>query len=67
MTLDMGLHEVHVRVGGWPGVCYVITEFSRMDSLPNFLTHGAPLLQQYIVKAAILINLNFTHLFLHFD
>ena len=22
---------------------YVITKFSRMDSLPNFLTHGAPL------------------------
>ena len=25
------------------GVLYVITKFSRMDSLPNFLTHGAPL------------------------
>ena len=25
------------------GVRYVITKFSRMDSLPNFLTHGAPL------------------------
>ena len=24
------------------GVRYVITKFSRMDSLPNFLTHGAP-------------------------
>ena len=23
------------------GVRYVITKFSRMDSLPNFLTHGA--------------------------
>ena len=22
---------------------YVITTFSRMDSLPDFLTHGAPL------------------------
>ena len=22
---------------------YVITKFYRMDSLPNFLTHGAPL------------------------
>ena len=39
MTLDIGLHEVCVRVG----VRYVITKFSRMDSLPNFLTHGAPL------------------------
>ena len=30
-------------VYGWAGVGYVITKFSRMDSLPNFLTHGAPL------------------------
>ena len=30
-------------VYGWAGVRYVITKFSRMDSLPNFLTHGAPL------------------------
>ena len=27
--------------GGRAGVRYVITKFSRMDSLPNFLTHGA--------------------------
>ena len=39
MTFDIRLHEVCVRVG----VRYVITKFSRMDSLPNFLTHGAPL------------------------
>ena len=38
MTFDIGLYEVCVRVG----VRYVITKFSRMDSLPNFLTHGAP-------------------------
>ena len=25
------------------GVRYVITKFSRMDGLPNFITHGAPL------------------------
>ena len=25
------------------GVRYVITKFSQMDSLPNFVTHGAPL------------------------
>ena len=25
------------------GVRYVMTKFSRMDGLPNFLTHGAPL------------------------
>ena len=32
-----------VRVGGRKGVRYVITKFSKMDSLPNFVTHGAPL------------------------
>ena len=30
-------------VYGRAGVRYVITKFSGMDSLPNFLTHGAPL------------------------
>ena len=30
-------------VYGWAGVRYLMTKFSRMDSLPNFLTHGAPL------------------------
>ena len=39
VTFDIGLHEVCVRVG----VLYVITKFSLMDSLPNFVTHGAPL------------------------
>ena len=39
MTFDIALHEVCVRAG----VRYVITKSSRMDSLPNFLTHGAPL------------------------
>ena len=29
--------------GGRAGVRYVITKFSRMDSLPNFVTQGAPL------------------------
>ena len=43
MTFDIGLHEVCVRVGGWAGVSYVVTKLSLMDSLPNFLTHGAPL------------------------
>ena len=38
VTFDIGLHEVCVRVG----VRYDITKFSRMDSLPNFVTHGAP-------------------------
>ena len=35
--LKFSLHEVCVRVG----VRYVITKFSRMDSLPDFPTHGA--------------------------
>ena len=39
VTFDIALHEGCVRVG----VRYVITKFSRMDSLPNFVTHGAPL------------------------
>ena len=39
MTFDIGVHEVCVRVG----VRYVITKFSRMDSLPNFVTHGVRL------------------------
>ena len=42
MTFDIGLHEACVRVGGRAGVRYVITKFSQMDSLPNFLTRGAP-------------------------
>ena len=37
MTFDIDLHEVCVRVGGRAGVRYVITKFSRLDSLPNFL------------------------------
>ena len=46
----MGLHEVCVRTG----VRYVITKFSGMDSLPNFLTHGAPLR----ARGSSAINLN---------
>ena len=41
MTFNIGLHEVCVRVGGRAGVRYVITKFSRMDSLLNFVTHDA--------------------------
>ena len=29
--------------GGWAVVRYVITKFSRMDILPNFVTHSSPL------------------------
>ena len=37
--IDICLHEVCVRVG----IRYIITKLSWMDSLPNFVTHGAPL------------------------
>ena len=40
VTFDISLHEECV----WVGVRYVITNFSHMDSLPNFITHGALLL-----------------------
>ena len=39
VTFHIGLHEMCVRTG----VRYVMTKFSGEDSLPNFLTHGAPL------------------------
>ena len=45
--IDIGLHEACVRVGGRAGVRDVITKFSQMDSLPNFLTHGAPLCARF--------------------
>ena len=45
MTFDIGLHEVCVRVG-----VRVITKFSRIDSLPNFVTHGAALESSAIIN-----------------
>ena len=45
MTFDSGLHEVCVRVG-----VRVITKFSRIDSLPNFVTHGAALESSAIIN-----------------
>ena len=58
MTFDIGLNEVCVRVG----VRYVITKFSGMDSLPNFLTHGAPLLARFARAGAPLIINTALHL-----
>ena len=46
MTFEISLHEVCVRVG----VRYVITKFSRIDSLPNFVTHGAALESSAIIN-----------------
>ena len=50
VTLDIGLHEVCVQVGGRAGgraggrtLRHNQINFYRMGSLPNFLTHGAPL------------------------
>ena len=40
VTFDIGLHEVCVRTGGRT---LRHNQISRMDSLPNFLTRGAPL------------------------
>ena len=58
MTFDIGLHEVCVRTG----VRYVMTNFSGMASLPNFLTHGAPLrareLRYYHCYLSILASLS---------
>ena len=42
-------------VYGRAGVRYVITKFSRMDSLPNFLTHGAPLRARFARAGAPLL------------
>ena len=46
-------------MGGRAGVRYVTTKFSRMDSLPNFLTHDA-LLRALRARGAPLSNLNIT-------
>ena len=43
-------------VYGRAGVRYVITKFSRMDSLPNFLIHGAPLRARFARAGAPLKN-----------
>ena len=39
VTFDIRLHKVYVQAG----VRYVMTKFSRMGSLPHFITQGAPL------------------------
>ena len=52
MTFDIALHEVCVRVG----LRYVMTKFSRMDSLPNFLTHGAPLCARFARESSSKTN-----------
>ena len=54
------------RVYGWAGVRYVITKFSRMDSLPNFLTRfaraGAPLLIGHVNLFNSIIMLKISNL-----
>ena len=39
------------------GVRYVITKFSRMDSLPNFVTHGALLRVLWARESSAIISL----------
>ena len=53
------------RAGGRSVYGYVITKFSRMGSLPHFVTHGAPLralrsqeLRYTIINLALQINYN---------
>ena len=53
MTFDIGLHEVCVPAGGRASVLYVITKSSLVDSLPNFLTHGAPLLTNTLTELTL--------------
>ena len=51
----------------WAGVRYVITKFSRMDSLPNFLTHGAPLARLARESSAIKLSKISALLFFNLD
>ena len=55
VTFHIGLHEMCVRTG----VLYVITKFSEEDSLPNFLTHGAPLRARFARARSSAINVKF--------
>ena len=41
------MKRVYGWAGGRAGVRYVITKFSQMDSVPNFLTYGAPLCARF--------------------
>ena len=49
VTFNISLDKVCVQVG----VRYVITKFSRMDSLPNFRTHGALLARASLAGAPL--------------
>ena len=53
VTFHIGLHEMCVRTG----VLYVITKFSEEDSLPNFLTHGAPLRARFARARSSAMNM----------
>ena len=54
------------RAGGRAGVRYVITKFSQMDSLPNFLTHGAPLCARF-ARARSSANISFGSEYVQFE
>ena len=70
MTFDIGLH-VMSELNGLTGVRYVITKFSGMDSLPNFLSYGAPRVRSsrrsaINISKLALFNINFDLHFLGF-
>ena len=54
VTFDIGLHEVY----GWAGVLYVITKFSRMDSLPKFVNDWCSAARASRARAPLKIAIN---------
>ena len=44
------------QAGGWSVYGHVITKFSRMGSLPHFVTHGAPLCARFARARSSAIN-----------
>ena len=51
------MKRVYGWAGGRAGVRYVITKFSQMDSLRNFLTHGALLCARFARARSSAINI----------
>ena len=49
---------VYGWAGGQAGLLYVITKFSLMGSLPNFLTHSAPLRALRARESSAIIHKN---------
>ena len=51
VTFNISLHEAYVTAG----VHYVITKFSRMDGLPNFLSLRATLAHEARARSSAII------------